>query len=142
MFSTRRSRVALITAEQTALERYSRRSLYFLGLVLQAPAPMDPLPMECTAPRVPRIFHPLAPFGCVELPPPDSFGSTSPVPPVGSIDAQNGGLPRRVERRTASVVPPLFFTPECAKVVASAVWTCVGEIKRRQGASGLSRWAG
>jgi len=115
-----------------------------VGLVLQAPAPMDPSPAddkECKAPRVPRVFNPLEPLGRVELPPPNSFGFTSPVPPAGSTDAQDGGLPRHIEIRTASVVSPLFFTPECAEVVAKAVWTCVGEVQGRQGALGLSRRA-
>lgn len=94
---------------------------------------MDPLGVDCdkcASPEVPRVSLPLAPLGPIELPRLDSFGPTSPLPPVGRSDGEDGGIPRRVERRTAAVMPPFFLTPACTERVAEAVWTCVGESKK------------
>lgn len=102
------------------------------GCRVQAPTPMDEFRVDrekCTAPEVPRVCLPVAPLGPIELPRSDSFGPTSPVPPVGRSDGEDGGIPRRVERRTATVMPPFFLTPACTERVAKAVWTCVGESK-------------
>lgn len=79
------------------------------------------------APRVPRAFPPLAPLGPIELPPRDSFGLTRPVAPVGRNYASDGGIPRPVERKTATVVPPLLLTSACIERIGEMVWACVGE---------------
>lgn len=81
------------------------------------------------APEVPRVYLPIAPLGPIELPRSGSFGPTSPMPPVGRSDGEDGGIPRRVERRTATVMPPFFLTPACIERAAKAVWTSVGERK-------------
>lgn len=110
-------------------------------VIFQAPTLMDPLRVDrekCTAPEVPRVCLPLPPLGPIELPRADSFGSTSPVPPAGGSDAEDGGIPRRVERRTATVMPPFFLSPACTERVAKAVWTCVGESQRYWVALGYS----
>lgn len=107
------------------------------GWRVQAPTPMDPLRVDrekCTAPKVPRVVLPVAPLRPIELPRSDSFGPTSPLPPVGRSD-EDGGMPRRVERTTATVVPPFLLTPACTERVARAVWTCVGENKTMQDCS-------
>lgn len=82
---------------------------------------------ECAAPRVPCVCPPLAPLGPIEIPERDSFGLTAPVAPAGRSDAEDGGIPRPVERRTATVVPPLLLTPACLERAANMVWTCVGK---------------
>eukprot|EP00903_Cladosiphon_okamuranus_P009128 g8721.t1 len=99
-----------------------------LSLLAEAPPPMKPLRVDRdarVAPEVPRVCLPLPPLGFIELPQSDSFGSTSPVPSVGGSGGEDGGIPRRVKRTTAAVVPPIFLTPSCTERVTKAVWTCV-----------------
>ncbi|CAN0279659.1 unnamed protein product [Ectocarpus sp. 4 AP-2014] len=98
------------------------------SLLAEAPLRLEPLQANDrghTAPSLPSVCPPLAPLTHIELPRPDSFGSTSPVTPVGRRDGGDGGMPSPVKRTTATVMPPFFLPLACTERVATAVWTCV-----------------
>lgn len=95
-------------------------------------APRQPSPAWTTdAPRIPRVFPPLAPLHTIESPRPDTFGSTLPVPRVGRT-CDDGGMPRSVAPGRATVVPPLLLQLPRTANIAAAACTSPGECKGRQ----------
>lgn len=66
-------------------------------------------------------------LGHVEVPSLALFGSVLPLPPVGR-SRDDGGMPRPIIPRRATVMPPVFFATACSeRVIAALGLTNTGE---------------